>query len=142
VRRTTPFTREGDVGGWDVEGDGLQRINGIGYRGTEIGHGAWTCREEPEPRWSGEDLQNRGRCGHSPNDPASETAASVGNDAVVESQGDRLVFTVEEAAYLLNISRALADGLLARGEISSIRLGRRIAIPRRQLEILLAGPVC
>ena len=35
---------------------------------------------------------------------ASETAAPVGGDTV-ERQGDRLVFTVEEAAYPLNISR-------------------------------------
>jgi excisionase family DNA binding protein len=58
----------------------------------------------------------------------------------VKNPGERLVFTVEEAAYLLNISRALAYDLVARGEIPSIRLGRRIAIPRRQLEILLEGP--
>ena len=61
-------------------------------------------------------------------------------DDVASSQGDRLVFTVEEAAYLLNISRALAYDLVARGEIPSIRLGRRIAVPRKQLEILLESP--
>jgi excisionase family DNA binding protein len=75
------------------------------------------------------------------NGSASEMAASVG-DGAVEHRGARLVFTVEEAAYLLNISRALAYDLVARGEIPSIRLGRRIAIPRRQLEILLEGPEC
>ncbi len=72
--------------------------------------------------------------------PASEMAASVGDDAVAR-QDDRLVFSVEEAAYLLNISRALAYELVARGEIPSIRFGRRIAVPRRQLEVLLEGPV-
>ncbi len=72
-------------------------------------------------------------------DSASDDVASDGYGAV-ESPGDRLVFTVDEAAYLLNISRALAYDLVARGEVPSIRLGRRIVIPRRQLEILLEGP--
>ena len=48
----------------------------------------------------------------------------------------RLTFTVEEAAFLLNISRGLAYELVARGEIGSIRLGRRIVIPRIVLEEL------
>jgi excisionase family DNA binding protein len=46
----------------------------------------------------------------------------------------RLTFTVDEAAYLLNISRGLAYELVARGELESIRLGRRIVIPRMVLE--------
>ncbi|MDA8366480.1 MAG: helix-turn-helix domain-containing protein [Actinomycetota bacterium] len=48
----------------------------------------------------------------------------------------RLVFTVDEAAYLLSISRGLAYELVARGELPSIRLGRRIVIPRVVLEEL------
>jgi excisionase family DNA binding protein len=70
---------------------------------------------------------------------ASEAVRSV-ESAATEGQGGRLVFTVEEAAYLLNISRALAYDLVARGDLPSIRLGRRIAVPRRQLEMLLEGP--
>jgi excisionase family DNA binding protein len=73
------------------------------------------------------------------NTSTSETDSATGH-ASAENPGDRLVFTVEEAAYLLNISRALAYDLVARGEIPSIRLGRRIAIPRHQLETLLEGP--
>ncbi len=73
------------------------------------------------------------------NGSETEAVHSVGPEAV-EGQGDRLVFSVEEAAYLLNISRALAYELVTRGEIPSIRLGRRIAIPKRQLEALLEGP--
>jgi excisionase family DNA binding protein len=46
----------------------------------------------------------------------------------------RLTFTVDEAALLLNISRGLAYELVARGELGSIRLGRRIVIPRVVLE--------
>ena len=50
---------------------------------------------------------------------------------------DRLVFTVTEAAYLINVSRAFAYELVARGELPSIRLGRRILIPRAGLQKLL-----
>ncbi len=50
---------------------------------------------------------------------------------------DRLTLTVEEAAQLLGISRALSYDLEARGELPSIRLGRRIVVLRRALEALL-----
>ena len=50
---------------------------------------------------------------------------------------DRLTLTVEEAAQLLGISRALGYELVARGELPSIRLGRRILVPRRALDALL-----
>ncbi len=61
----------------------------------------------------------------------------VGNDKGNNSETHRrLTFTVDEAAYLLNISRGLAYELVARGELGSIRLGRRIVIPRVVLEEL------
>ena len=47
---------------------------------------------------------------------------------------DSLVFTVEEVAQLLRVSRAFAYELLTRGELPCIRLGRRILVPRRALE--------
>jgi excisionase family DNA binding protein len=50
---------------------------------------------------------------------------------------DRLTLTVEEAAQLLGISRALGYELVARGELPSIRLGRRIVVPRRALDAML-----
>jgi excisionase family DNA binding protein len=50
---------------------------------------------------------------------------------------NRLALTVDEAAYLLNISRGLAYELVARGELPAIRLGRRIVIPRVAMEELL-----
>lgn len=50
---------------------------------------------------------------------------------------DRLTLTVEEAARLLGISRALGYELVAEGEVPSIRLGRRIVVPRRALDTLL-----
>jgi excisionase family DNA binding protein len=46
---------------------------------------------------------------------------------------NRLVLTVTEAAAALGISRAHAYELVARGELPSLRLGRRIVVPRRRL---------
>jgi len=66
-------------------------------------------------------------------DQAREPGAS---DAELES-GDpeappdrRLTLTVEEAAQLLGISRALAYEAVQRGEIPHLRVGRRILVPR------------
>ena len=52
---------------------------------------------------------------------------------------ERLTMTVEEAAELLGISRNSAYEAVRRGEIPSVRLGRRILIPTEQLRRLLAG---
>jgi excisionase family DNA binding protein len=48
-------------------------------------------------------------------------------------EDERLVLTVTEAARLLGVSRALAYELVRRGVIPSLRLGRRLVIPRRAL---------
>jgi excisionase family DNA binding protein len=53
----------------------------------------------------------------------------------------RLVLTVDEAAYLLHISRSLAYELIARGELPALRLGRRIVVPRVMLEELLGTAI-
>lgn len=47
--------------------------------------------------------------------------------------GDPLVLTVEEAAELLGISRTLAYAKVRDGVLPSIRLGRRLLVPRRRL---------
>ena len=47
---------------------------------------------------------------------------------------ERLVITVEEAGRLLGISRSLAYQLVRQGDIPSLRLGRRIVVPRHALE--------
>ncbi len=49
----------------------------------------------------------------------------------------RVTYTVTEAAGVLGISRALAYELVARGELPSIRLGRRIVVPAAALRSLL-----
>jgi excisionase family DNA binding protein len=55
---------------------------------------------------------------------------------------ERLTLTVEEAASVLGVSRALGYELVRRGEIPSLRLGRRIVVPRLALEAMFidAGP--
>ena len=52
----------------------------------------------------------------------------------------RLTISVEEAGRLLGISRGLAYELVNRGDIPSVRLGRRIVVPRRALDRLLDLP--
>lgn len=63
--------------------------------------------------------------------------ADVGE--VPEEAPRRLTLTVEEAATTLGISRAFAYESVARGDIPSIRIGRRILIPKVALERLLEG---
>jgi len=49
----------------------------------------------------------------------------------------RLTLTVEEVAATLGISRAFAYEAVRRGEIPSIRIGRRVLVPRAALEKLI-----
>ncbi len=51
----------------------------------------------------------------------------------------RLTLTVEEAAEVLGISRAFAYEAARRGDIPSIRIGRRILVPKAALNRLLSG---
>jgi excisionase family DNA binding protein len=50
---------------------------------------------------------------------------------------ERLVITVEEAAQLLGIGRDLAYRLARTGEFPSLRLGRRLVVPRAALQAWL-----
>lgn len=54
---------------------------------------------------------------------------------------DRLTITVEEAAARLGISRTLAYELVRRGEIPSLRLGRRRLVPVHALDLMLREAV-
>jgi excisionase family DNA binding protein len=55
-------------------------------------------------------------------------------------QHERLVFTVREAAEVLGISKSHAYELVAQRVLPSLRLGRRIVIPRDALYRFLDGP--
>ena len=69
--------------------------------------------------------------------PASSSRTAAGAVAAVEN---RLVFTVEEAAQLLGISRSFAYEAVHRGEIPSMRIGRRILVPKAALQRFLDSP--
>jgi excisionase family DNA binding protein len=51
------------------------------------------------------------------------------------------LWTVEEAARALGISRSLAYALVRDGVIPSLRLGRRRVVPRSRLHALIEGAV-
>jgi excisionase family DNA binding protein len=51
-----------------------------------------------------------------------------------------LVYKVEEAAELLGICRKHAYDAVAVGEIPSVRIGRRILVPRAALQKMLTVP--
>ena len=54
-------------------------------------------------------------------------------------RNERLVMSAVEVAAALGISRAHVYELIARHELPSLRLGRRIVVPRRALERLVEG---
>ena len=54
--------------------------------------------------------------------------------------GERQTLTIEEAAKVLGIGRQLAYDKAKTGEIPVIKIGRRLLVPRRALEKLLADP--
>jgi len=53
--------------------------------------------------------------------------------------GERIVLTVEEAAKAIGLSRGSAYAAVRRGELPTIRIGRRILVSRDGLERLLAS---
>ena len=55
----------------------------------------------------------------------------------IERPVQRLTLTVEEAAAALGLSRAFTYEAVNRGEIPSIRIGRRILVPKVALDRLL-----
>jgi excisionase family DNA binding protein len=58
-------------------------------------------------------------------------------EAAVTKADKRLTFSVDEAAKLLGISRNSAFRAVQTGELPSIRIGRRILIPRDRLRALV-----
>ena len=51
----------------------------------------------------------------------------------------RLTYSVEEAGQLLGLSRQGAYDAVRRGEIPSIRLGRRLVVPKAALLRIIDG---
>jgi excisionase family DNA binding protein len=52
----------------------------------------------------------------------------------------RLTLSVAEAGELLGISRGLAYELVRKGKLPSLRLGRRLVVPRAALQAMLNEP--
>ena len=51
---------------------------------------------------------------------------------------DKLVYTVEEAGALLDLGRSGAYEAVLRGNIPTIRIGRRLLVPKNALDRMLA----
>ena len=52
---------------------------------------------------------------------------------------EKLVYTVEEAGALLGLGRSGAYDAVRRGDLPTIRIGRRILVPKEALERMLSG---
>jgi excisionase family DNA binding protein len=50
-----------------------------------------------------------------------------------------LTYSVPEAAALLGVNRNTAYEAAARGELPTIRIGKRVLVPRAAFEAMLAG---
>jgi len=72
-------------------------------------------------------------------DPPSSAPKPHRHLEVAVDRHESLTVSVVKAAQLLGVSRALAYELVARGDLPSLRLGRRVVIPRRALEALVEG---
>ena len=57
----------------------------------------------------------------------------------ISTPPEPLTYSVETAAAMLGISRALAYQLVRGGELPSIKLGRRVVVPRAALLRLVGG---
>jgi excisionase family DNA binding protein len=61
------------------------------------------------------------------------------SDKAIEHAEQRRVYSILEAAHVLNLSRATLYRLLAEGRIASIKIGSRRLIPRTSIDDLLRG---
>jgi excisionase family DNA binding protein len=67
--------------------------------------------------------------------PCPKNAAEV----VSVSESQRLAYSIREAAACLGVHPLTVRAAISRGELRTIRLGRRILIPRSAVDELLAG---
>jgi excisionase family DNA binding protein len=56
----------------------------------------------------------------------------------IQHERDRWAFSIEETARLLGTGRTLTYQSAQRGDIPTIRIGRRLLVPRQALEDLLS----
>lgn len=55
------------------------------------------------------------------------------------SDSQRLAFSIQEAAACLGVHPLTVRGAITRGDLRTIRLGRRVLIPRSAVEDFLDG---
>lgn len=60
-------------------------------------------------------------------------------DDAGQSGVERLTVTIAQAGIMLGISRTSAYERVRRGEIPTVRLGRRLVVPRARLLAMLEG---
>ena len=58
---------------------------------------------------------------------------------MADKDPERLVYSVAEAGKLLNLSRGSTYEGIRTGQIPSVKIGRRILVPRAALDRLLEG---
>ena len=76
-------------------------------------------------------------CRHGVQVRCAESEEYMQNDT--EHTQERATYTLDKTANILGISRAGAYQAARRGEIPTIRFGKRILVPRKALERLLEG---
>ena len=71
----------------------------------------------------------------------SELPAFAGRNEVTRASEDLQVLTVPEVAEVLRVSRNRAYDLVREGRLRSVRVGRRLLVPRWAVQELLGGEV-
>ena len=88
----------------------------------------------PDIGREGEEASQNSLLPFGPLPPKEYLSANAANRKAVGGMSEgRLVVTVSEAAELLGISRGLAYELARAGQMPSLRLGRRLVVPRAAL---------
>jgi len=122
--------------------DKRQKTFGAGEDGTPIAE-SLQCDSGREVEEQPAALSPATSVRNIPASPLPASASATGGGTILPCRAprranvplaERVALSVEEAGALLGISRDLAYDLVARGELPSVRLGRRLVVPRRALE--------
>ena len=121
---------------------GDQKILDVALAGTDPGTCAGT--QEPQDRLMTAIAQPSTHIVRRLGSSSEPDVPRAGAPAIPVRRGathvDRLTLSVAEAAELIGISRALAYELVARGDLPSVRLGRRLVVPRVALLAMFDAP--
>ncbi len=136
-----------NAGSWAARSEQLAEILGRSSQGAVIADPSGRTSDPEELAaigdpafWAGEPLaladalRGLGAGAGARTDEPGGAGRSAG---VITTGPDRLTLTVEEAAARLGISRASAYEAVRRGEIPSIRIGRRVLVPKASLARLV-----